>query len=131
MSVIAIIGMEGLKIFDKLSVPLLFIIMVVGLVLAFQKYGTAGITANEVETATMSFAEAVALSFSFFSAMAFTAADVTRWQRNRKRHDQILCLGSDAGWTGNLHYRCLAGQDCRRIRYQSGIGKGGHPYFWD
>ena len=67
MSVIAIIGMEGLKIFDKLSVPLLFIIMVVGLVLAFQKYGTAGITANEVETATMSFAEAVALSFSFFS----------------------------------------------------------------
>lgn len=84
MSIIAVIGMEGLKIFDKLSVPLLFIIMVIGLVLAFQKYGTAGITANEVKTATMSFAEAVALSFSFFSAMAFTAADVTRWQRNRK-----------------------------------------------
>lgn len=84
MSIIAVIGMEGLKIFDKLSVPLLFIIMVLGLILAFKKYGTAGIEANEIETATMSFVEAIALSFSFFSAMAFTAADVTRWQKNRK-----------------------------------------------
>lgn len=84
MSIIAIIGMEGLKIFDKLSVPALFFIMILGLILAFRKYGTAGIEANEVTEATMTFAEGIALSFSFFSAMAFTAADVTRWQKNRK-----------------------------------------------
>ena len=84
MSVIAIIGMEGLKIFDVLSVPLLFAIMALGLFLAFRKYGTEGIEVNEVTEASMTFAEAIALSFSFFSAMAFTAADVTRWQRNRK-----------------------------------------------
>ncbi len=83
MSVIAVIGMEGLKIFDKLSVPLLFAIMVLGLILAFKKYGTEGLAVNEVKTATMSFVEAVALAFSFFSSMAFTAADVSRWQRNR------------------------------------------------
>lgn len=84
MSVIAVIGMEGLKIFDKISVPMLFLVMLLGLVLAFRKYGTEGIAANEVTEASMSFAEGVALSFSFFSAMAFTAADVTRWQKNRK-----------------------------------------------
>lgn len=84
MSIIAIIGMEGLKIFDKLSVPALFFIMILGLILAFRQYGTAGIEANEVTEATMTFAEGIALSFSFFSAMAFTAADVTRWQKNRK-----------------------------------------------
>lgn len=84
MSLIAIKGMEGLKIFDKLSVPLLFIIMFLGLILAIRQYGTDGISANEVLKPTMSFLEGVALSFSFFSAMAFTAADVTRWQKNRK-----------------------------------------------
>lgn len=93
MSAIAIIGMEGLKIFDVLSVPMLFIIMVLGLVLAFRKFGTEGIEANEVTQSTMSFAQAVGLSFSFFSASAFTAADVNRWQRNRKETIQSCTFG--------------------------------------
>ena len=67
--------------------------MVLGLVLAFRKFGTEGIEANEVTQSTMSFAQAVGLSFSFFSASAFTAADVNLWQRNRKETIQSCTFG--------------------------------------
>lgn len=63
MVVIAVWGMETLKNLDTISVPLLLLIMIIGTVMAFRIYGTA---------------------FSFFSASAFTAADLTRFQRNRR-----------------------------------------------
>lgn len=83
MLVVAVFGMNALKNLDTFSVPLLLIIMIIGLVFAFRMYGTAGISENEVVSPTMGFAEGVGLSFSFFSAAAFQAADVTRFQRTR------------------------------------------------
>lgn len=55
-----------------------------GMVMAFRIYGTAGLSANEVETPTMTMIEGIGTAFSFFSASAFTAADLTRFQRNRR-----------------------------------------------
>lgn len=84
MVVIAVWGMETLKNLDTISVPLLLLIMIIGTVMAFRIYGTAGLSANEVETPTMSMIEGIGTAFSFFSASAFTAADLTRFQRNRR-----------------------------------------------
>lgn len=84
MVVIAVWGMETLKKLDTISVPLLFLIMIVGTVMAFRIYGSAGLSANEMETPTMSMIEGIGTAFSFFSASAFTAADLTRFQRNRR-----------------------------------------------
>lgn len=53
MVVIAVWGMETLKNLDTISVPLLLLIMIVGTVMAFRIYGSAGLSANEVETPTM------------------------------------------------------------------------------
>lgn len=77
-------GMETLKNLDTISVPLLLLIMIVGTVMAFRIYGSAGLSANEVETPTMTMIEGIGTAFSFFSASAFTAADLTRFQRNRR-----------------------------------------------
>ena len=76
MVVIAVWGMETLKNLDTISVPLLLLIMIVGTVMAFRIYGSAGLSANEVETPTMSIIEGIGTAFSFFSASAFTAADL-------------------------------------------------------
>ena len=84
MVVIAVWGMEALKNLDTISVPLLLAIMILGTVMAFRIYGAGGLTANEVTEPTMSMFEGVGLSFSFFSASAFSAADLTRFQKNRK-----------------------------------------------
>lgn len=81
MVVIAVWGMGTLKNLDTISVPLLLLIMIVGTVMAFRIYGTAGLSANEVETPTI---EGIGTAFSFFSASAFTAEDLTRFQRNRR-----------------------------------------------
>lgn len=84
MVVIAVWEMETLKNLDTISVPLLLLIMIVGTVMAFRIYGSAGLSANEVETPTMTMIEGIGTAFSFFSASAFTAADLTRFQRNRR-----------------------------------------------
>lgn len=57
MVVIAVWEMETLKNLDTISVPLLLLIMIVGTVMAFRIYGSAGLSANEVETPTMSMIE--------------------------------------------------------------------------
>lgn len=58
--------------------------MLLGTFMAFRTFGAEGLTANEVAEPTMSMIEGVGLAFSFFSASAFTAADLTQFQRNRK-----------------------------------------------
>lgn len=105
MVVIAVWGMETLKNLDTISVPLLLLIMIVGTVMAFRIYGTAGLSANEVETPTMSMIEGIGTAFSFFSASAFTAADLTRFQRNRR---DTVKLGADAGGDHHLCDRGVA-----------------------
>ncbi len=84
MVVIAVWGMEALKKVDSLSVPLLLFIMLLGTYMAFRTFGSAGLVNNEVTEPTMSMIDGIGLSFSFFSASAFSAADLTRFQRDRK-----------------------------------------------
>ncbi|MDR2157683.1 MAG: cytosine permease [Clostridiales Family XIII bacterium] len=84
MVIVAVFGMETLQKLDTYSVPALLLIMVVGLIFAFRMYGSSGIVDNEITVPTMSMVDGIGLSFSFFSASAFTAADVTRFQRCRK-----------------------------------------------
>lgn len=108
MVVIAVWGMETLKNLDTISVPLLLLIMIVGTVMAFRIYGTAGLSANEVETPTMSMIEGIGTAFSFFSASAFTAADLTRFQRNRRNTVKSAVWGADAGGDHHLCDRGVA-----------------------
>ncbi len=93
MVVIAVWGMDALSKVDSLAVPLLLFIMLLGLFMAFRTYGSAGLIANEVTAPTMSMAGGIGLSFSFFSASAFTAADITRFQRDRKDTIKSATLG--------------------------------------
>lgn len=78
----AVFGMNALNKLDSLSVPLMVFIMVLGTVLALRSYGTAGL-GTEVEE-SMSIMQGIGLSFSFSAVGAITAADITRFQRNRK-----------------------------------------------
>jgi len=84
MVLIAVWGMQALKNVDFLAVPLLLFIMILGTVMAFRMYGSAGLVNNEVTKPTMDMMQGIALSFSFFSASAFTAPDLTRFQKNRR-----------------------------------------------
>lgn len=84
MVFIAVWGMEALKNVDSIAVPLLLGIMILGTVMAFKTYGSAGLVNNEVTEPTMSMVDGIGLSFSFFSPTAFAAADLTRFQRDRK-----------------------------------------------
>ena len=83
MTVVAVFGMELFKHLNVWTVPALLIIMLLALILAFRLFSMDGLTTNEVIFPTMSFAQGVGLSFSFFSAAAFAAADITRFQKTR------------------------------------------------
>ncbi len=84
MVIIAVWGMDALKKLDTASVPLLLAIMLLGTILAFRHFGTAGFTTNEVTEPTMGMAEGIGLSFSFMAVGAITAPDLTRYQRDRR-----------------------------------------------
>ena len=83
MLLTAVFGVHALEKLDKISIPLLMIIMCYGTYLAFKIYGTGGINDEEV-TQTMSFMSGVALSFNFTAVGTIIAADYTRFQRSRK-----------------------------------------------
>ncbi|MFI3226955.1 MAG: cytosine permease [Clostridia bacterium] len=77
----AVFGMSAIEKLDKISIPLLMIIMVVGTYLVIKQFGIANINA-EVEQ-TMSFAAGVGLSFNFYAIGAIAPADFTRFQKTR------------------------------------------------
>lgn len=82
MLLTAVFGVGALEKLDKISIPLLMVIMMYGTYLAFKVFGADGL---EVETAqTMSFMGGVALSFNFTAVGTITAADYTRFQKSRK-----------------------------------------------
>lgn len=82
MLLTAVFGVSALEKLDKISIPLLMIIMLYGTFLAFKTYGTGGLHADTVQT--MSFMGGVALSFNFTAVGTITAADYTRFQKSRK-----------------------------------------------
>lgn len=82
MLVTAVYGVNALEKLDKISIPLLMIIMCYGTYLAVKIYGTGGMSAEVSQT--MSFMGGVALSFNFTAVGTITAADYTRFQKSRK-----------------------------------------------
>ena len=82
MLLTAVFGMTALEKLDKISIPLLMIIMLFGLYLAFKIYGRQGLETETVQT--MSFMGGVALSFNFTAVGTINAADYTRFQKSRK-----------------------------------------------
>lgn len=82
MLLTAVYGMSALEKLDKISIPLLMIIMLFGLYLAFKIYGRQGLETETVQT--MSFMSGVALSFNFTAVGTINAADYTRFQKSRK-----------------------------------------------
>lgn len=82
MLVTAVYGVNALEKLDKISIPLLMIIMLYGTYLAVKIYGTGAM--SEETAQTMSFMGGVALSFNFTAVGTITAADYTRFQKSRK-----------------------------------------------
>lgn len=83
MLLTAVYGVHALEKLDKISIPLLMVIMCYGTFLALKIYGTGNLNdADSVQT--MSFMSGVALSFNFTAVGTITAADYTRFQRSRK-----------------------------------------------
>lgn len=82
MLLTAVYGVNALEKLDKISIPLLMIIMCYGTYLAIKIYGTGGMSVEVSQT--MSFMGGVALSFNFTAVGTITAADYTRFQKSRK-----------------------------------------------
>ena len=83
MLLTAVYGVHALEKLDKISIPLLMVIMCYGTFLALKIYGTGNLNdADSVQT--MSFMSGVALSFNFTAVGTITASDYTRFQRSRK-----------------------------------------------
>ncbi len=82
MLLTAVFGVHALEKLDKISIPLLMIIMCYGTYLAFRIYGTGSLS-DSSSVQSMSFMSGVALSFNFTAVGTITAADYTRFQRSR------------------------------------------------
>lgn len=78
----AVFGMNALKKLDSIAIPLLVIIMILGTVMAFKKFGSGGLD-TEVEQ-SLSMIQGIGLSFSFTALAAVTCSDITRFQKSRK-----------------------------------------------
>jgi cytosine permease len=87
MLVTAVYGINALDKLNKIAVPALFVITIVGTVMALNKYGTSNLNVMP-EKITMSFIDGVVLTVSFMAAGCLAAADITRYQATRK--DTIL-----------------------------------------
>ena len=87
MLVTAVYGINALDKLNKIAVPALFVITILGTILALNKYGTAQLDVDPAEI-TMSFVDGVVLTVSFMAAGCLAASDITRYQATRK--DTIL-----------------------------------------
>lgn len=77
----AVFGMNALKKLDAIAIPCLVIIMILGTIMAFKNFGSAGLHADIVPSMTI--VQGIGLSFSFSAVAAVTCSDITRFQRGR------------------------------------------------
>lgn len=78
----AVLGIDGLKTLNDVSVPLLFIVFVVGMIMALNKFGTAGMSAPP-EGEPMSIVDGTVMTLSFLACGMTIAPDLTRYQKSR------------------------------------------------
>lgn len=83
MLITAVYGINALDKLNKIAVPALFVITILGTVMALNKYGTAQLNVDPEEI-TMSFVDGVVLTVSFMAAGCLAASDITRYQATRK-----------------------------------------------
>ena len=79
----AIQGIDGLKWLNTICVPLLFIVFVVGMVMAINKFGTGNLGDPAIGE-PMTMVDGIFLTLSFLACGMTVAPDVTRYQRTRK-----------------------------------------------
>ena len=99
MLVTAVYGINALDKLNKIAVPALFIVTIVGAFIAVSKYGIAQLNVDPEEI-TMSFADGIVLTVSFMAAGCLAASDITRYQATRK--DTILSSTIGVGPAGIL-----------------------------
>lgn len=87
MLVTAVYGINALDILNRIAVPALFAITIIGCIMALNKYGTANLS-NDPATPTMTIIGGIVLTVSFMAAGCLAASDITRYQKTRK--DTIL-----------------------------------------
>ena len=78
----AVQGIDGLKWLNTICVPLLFIVFVIGMVMAINKFGTGNL-GDEAQGEPMSMIDGIFLTLSFLSCGMTVAPDVTRYQKTR------------------------------------------------
>lgn len=78
----AVKGIDGLKILNQACMPALFIVFIVGMILAIKKFGTEGLS-DPPTGDSMNFVEGVILTISFLSCGMTVSPDVTRYQKTR------------------------------------------------
>lgn len=93
MLVTAVFGMAAIEKLDKISIPSLMIIMMLGTYLVIKQFGLAGMgTAIDPEYA-MTFMGGVGLSFNFYAVGAIAPGDFTRFQKTRSDVWKSTVLG--------------------------------------
>lgn len=78
----AVKGIDGLKWLNKISVPILFLVFLVGMVMAINKYGMGDVD-TPPDGEPMSIAEGAILTLSFLACGMTIAPDMTRYQKSR------------------------------------------------
>lgn len=92
MLVTAVYGINALDWLNRIAVPALFIITVVGTFMAVNKYGTANLGHNPANP-TMTIIDGIVLTVSFMAAGCLSASDITRYQRTRRDTVMSSVLG--------------------------------------
>jgi len=87
MLVTAVYGINALDKLNKIAIPALVIVTVIGCVVAIQRFGTGNLS-MAIENPAMSFSDGIVLTISFMATGALNAPDFTRYQRKRK--DTVL-----------------------------------------
>ena len=77
MLVTAVYGINALDKLNKIAIPALVIVTVIGCVVAIQRFGTGNLSMT-IEDPAMSFADGVVLTISFMATGALNAPDFTR-----------------------------------------------------
>lgn len=87
MMVTAVYGIDALGWLNKIAIPALFIVTVIGCWLSLNKFGT-GALYTDTSDGSMSMADGILLTVSFMTAGCLAASDITRYQATRR--DTVL-----------------------------------------
>ncbi len=79
----AVFGMGAIEKLDKISIPMLMLIMMLGTYLVIKQFGLTGLGTPIDPDYAMSFGAGVGLSFNFYAVGAIAPCDFTRFQKTR------------------------------------------------